>query len=63
MIETYNKFEFKLLQCNNLTPQSLIKKLNELGQNGWEVVRQFGGSLFANFDGVSILLQRKIKIN
>ena len=60
ILESYNKFEFNMLECGSYTPTQLVKKLNELGNEGWEVVQQFG-SFFKSMDSAYLLLQRKIE--
>lgn len=61
ILESYDKYEFTLLDCTTLTSSRLIEKLNKLGNEGWCVVQQFGSVL--NFsDKASLLLQRKINV-
>ena len=61
ILESYDKYEFTLLDCTALTPSRLIEKLNKLGNEGWRVVQQFGPVLKFT-DKASLLLQRKINV-
>lgn len=61
ILESYDKYEFTLLDCTALTPSRLIEKLNKLGNEGWRVVQQFGQVLKFS-DKASLLLQRKINV-
>lgn len=59
MLESYDKYEFKLLECNGYSPTQFVRKLNELGQEGWRVVQTYG-SIFRALSEANILLERKI---
>lgn len=59
IVESYDKYEFKLLECAGYSPTQLIRKLNELGQEGWQVVQSYG-SLFKSLEDTKILMERKI---
>ena len=59
VLESYNKFEFKLLECGGYSPSQLVKKLNELGQEGWQVVQTYG-NMFKALSEANILMERKI---
>ena len=38
VLESYDKYEFQLIECNGYTPTQLVRKLNEMGNEGWRVV-------------------------
>ena len=59
ILESFDKFEYKLLECNGCSPSQIIKKLNEAGNEGWESIYVYG-DLFKAYGDASILLKRKI---
>ncbi len=60
ILESYDRYEFKLLECNGLTPTRFVQKLNELGNEGWKVVQSYGSLFTHSFDEAKVLLERKI---
>ena len=59
VLESYDKYEFKLLECGGYSPTQFVRKLNELGQEGWQVVQTYG-NIFKSLSDANILLERKI---
>ena len=59
ILESYDKYEFQLLECGGYSPPQFVRKLNELGQEGWKVVQSFG-SIFNSFGDAKVLMERKI---
>ena len=59
VLESYDKYEFQIIECNGYTPTQLVRKLNEMGNEGWRVVQSYG-SLFRALSEASILMERKI---
>ena len=59
VLESYDKYEFQLLECGGYSPPQFVRKLNELGQEGWQVVQTYG-NIFKSLSEANVLLERKI---
>lgn len=59
VLESYDKYEFKLLDGNGYSPSQFIRELNKLGNEGWKVIQSYGDPF--RYDGdAHVLLERKI---
>lgn len=59
ILESYDKYEFQLIECSGYSSTQLIRKLNELGNNGWCIIQSYGNP-FENLNNAKILMERKI---